>query len=94
MTHMRSSVLLLFIAVLITVLLSGCTTTFFGTVLVITFRDLIMYVGMALALAALSVILGGPNARLNFWVCFLLGLVLTPLAALIYCLVLLTRKSN
>ena len=77
---------------LLLALLPGCTTTFFGTVVVLRFQDFVSYVLMALVLGAVASFITRGDGRTTFWICFLLSLVLTPLAGLIYCLVLLTKK--
>ena len=73
--------------------LSGCSTTFFGTLLVLSFRDIITYVGIALFFGVVASLLSNSDARFTFWICFILSLLLTPLAGLIYCLVLVTKRS-
>lgn len=77
----------------LSITLSGCSRTFFGTLLLLSFRDMVSYVVFALFFGVVAALLG-KESRLNFWLCFILSLVLTPLAGLIYCLVILTKKSD
>ena len=74
-------------------LLSSCDHTFAGTLFMLNFRDVVRYVGFVLFFGVVAGVLGGANWRSRFWIGFLLGLFLTPIAGLIYCLILLTRKS-
>jgi len=57
----------------------------------LTPRDIVGYVALALLFGVVAAVLGR-EPRINFWVCFILSLLLTPLAGLIYCLIMLTRK--
>jgi len=73
------------------VVFSGCTTTFAGTVLVLTFRDILLYVFMAFIIAVL-IALKSEHEKRAFWIWFIASLLLTPLAGIIYFLVLFSRK--
>jgi hypothetical protein len=73
--------------------ISGCTTTFAGTLLVLNFRDIILYVVIAFFLGLLIAFKSSGNSKTNFWIGFVLSLVLTPLAGLIYLLILFSRKN-
>jgi hypothetical protein len=79
-----------------TALLSGCSTAFAGSLFVITFGDLVFYVVLALLLAFLISLKrsGSANFKRSFWMGFLLSLLLTPLAGLIWLLILFTKKQN
>ncbi len=85
----------IFFLLFLIILLSGCTTTFAGSLFVFNFRDLILYIGLAFIFAVLVAVLSSSeNRRRNFWIWFILSLVLTPLAGFIYVLVLFTRKNK
>jgi hypothetical protein len=73
--------------------LTGCNTTFGGTVLVVTVGDIILYVFIALVLA-LFVGLFSVNRQKAFWSWFILGLLVTPLASLIRLLYILGRRRR
>jgi hypothetical protein len=79
-----------------TVLLSGCTTTFAGTLLVITFGDIVFYTVLALLMAFLISLKRSSSGKLkqSFWMGFILSLLLTPLAGLIWLLILYSKKQN
>jgi uncharacterized membrane protein YhdT len=78
-----------------TLLLSGCTSTFGGTILVITFKDLLLYVGIAFLISFLiSIFSPSRKGRRAFWIWFILSLLLTPLAGFIYLLILFTKKTE
>jgi hypothetical protein len=81
----------LFTLAIIAVTLNSCQNTFAGTLMFLNSRDIVAYVVFALIFGVVAAVLGR-EARLNFWVCFLMSLILTPIAGLIYCLILLTRK--
>jgi len=76
---------------ILSILLAGCTTTFAGTVLVLTFRDIMLYVFMAFIIAVL-IALKSEHEKRAFWIWFILSLLLTPLAGIIYFLILFSRK--
>ncbi len=77
------------------ILLSGCTTTFRGSLFVITIGDIILYVFLAFILAFIIAFRSRAEKRtFNFWLWFILGLVLTPLSSFIYLLILFSRKKR
>lgn len=81
--------------VLVSALFSACTTTMGATVLVLGFRDLIYYVGLAFIFAAIIGVKSDAGKGVRaFWLWFILGLLLTPLAGFIYLLVLFTKKRK
>ncbi|MCW3104986.1 MAG: hypothetical protein JWO09_3426 [Bacteroidetes bacterium] len=76
-------------------LLQGCTTTFMGSVFVLGFRDILLYVMLAFVFAVLIALKSNyENRRTNFWIWFIVGLILTPLAGFIYLLITLTRRRD
>ena len=79
-------------AVLIISMLSGCSRSFVGTLFLFSFRDIVAYVSFALVLSIIVAVLSDENWRTAFWISFILSLLLTPIAGLIYCLILLTRR--
>jgi hypothetical protein len=86
---------LLPLCMVLILLLSGCTFTFGGTVMLITIRDLILYVMVAFVLAAVIAFVRPHHKRVSgFWIGFVLGILLTPLASFIYLLIMLSRKMN
>ena len=85
--------LALFPFVFLIALLSGCTSTFMGTVLIITFSDVIYYVAIAFIIAILIALFNPENKKKSFWIGFLLSLVLTPLVGFIYLLIKITSKN-
>jgi hypothetical protein len=83
----------LFFILLSCVSLSGCTTTFMGSVLVITLGDIVFYIVLALILAFLIAVKRSSGTfKSSFWIAFILSLLLTPLAGLIWLLILFTKK--
>lgn len=86
----------LFFFLLSSILLSGCTTTFMGSVLVITFGDIVFYIVLSLILAFLISLKRSRTSslRTSFWLGFILSLLLTPLAGLIWLLILFSKKEN
>lgn len=80
------------VTLLLTLVLCSCDRTFAGTFFMLNFRDIVQYVGFVLLFGIVAAVLSGANWRSGFWIAFLLGLVLTPIAGLIYCLILLTRR--
>jgi hypothetical protein len=88
----KGHLFLIFTGGLLLLLLSGCSRTFFGTLLILSFRDLMLYVGLSLFMGVVAALLN-KDSRFGFWLGFLLSLVLTPIAGLIYCLVILTRRD-
>jgi uncharacterized membrane protein YhdT len=64
-----------------------------GTVLVLSFRDLVLYVMISFILA---VVIGfkSEKGKQAFWVWFILSLILTPLAGFIYLLVKFTVSNR
>jgi hypothetical protein len=73
--------------------LQSCTTTFAGSLFFFTFGDMVLYVVIALALAFIISLLS-TNRKRSFWLAFALGVLLTPLASLIYLLIIVTRKKK
>jgi len=71
-------------------LLQSCTNTFMGTVVVLSFKDFILYIFLAFIMAILISMLSKGNSRKMFWIWFILSLFLTPLAGFIYLLVIIT----
>jgi hypothetical protein len=71
--------------------LAGCQQTFAGTLFFLTPRDIVAFVAFALGFGVIAAVIGN-EPRTNFWFCFILSLVLTPIAGLIYVLILLTKK--
>ena len=63
-----------------------------GTLFLFSFRDIVAYVSFALGLSVIVAVLSDENWRTAFWISFILSLLLTPIAGLIYCLILLTRR--
>jgi hypothetical protein len=86
----------LFFLLLSTAFLSGCSTTFAGSVVVITFGDIVFYVVLALLMAFFISLKrsSSGNLRRSFWLAFILSLLLTPLAGLIWLLILFSEKQN
>jgi hypothetical protein len=79
----------------IALLLSSCTTTFGGTVLVLNFRDVVLYVVIALIVAGvISFTHPAVKRRKLFLVWFVVSLVVTPLPGLIYFLIRVTKKKE
>jgi hypothetical protein len=77
------------------ILFSGCTTTFAGSILVLSFRDLIWYVALAFIFGILIAFKSNSeNRKRNFWIWFLLSLVLTPLVGFIYLLIQFSRSKK
>jgi hypothetical protein len=72
-------------------LTTGCNPAYFGTILFLGFRDLIAYVGLALFFSVLTAAVNSGPWRKTFWLCFLISIFLTPLAGLIYFLIIVTR---
>jgi hypothetical protein len=73
---------------------SGCTTTFAGTVFVLTFRDIILYVGLAFLMAVVIALKSTSKQTAAFWIWFLVSLFVTPLVGFVYVLILFTRKNK
>jgi len=73
---------------------SSCSTTFAGSLFVFTFRDFILYVALAFLFALIIAFKAKGNPRNQFWIGFILGLVLSPLASFIYLLILFTKKQK
>lgn len=74
-------------------LFTGCTTTFAGTLFYVNLGDIILYVIIALVLAFFIALLS-TNRKRAFWIWFILSLVITPLAGLIYLLIKLTNRNK
>jgi hypothetical protein len=79
--------LLLYLLTIVTVLFTGCTNTFMGTVLVLSFKDIILYVIIAFVMAILISFKSSGDTKKTFWTWFILSLLLTPLVGFIYLLV-------
>lgn len=79
-----------FILIFLGLLLTSCTTTFAGSLFILTFRDVLLYVFLAFIFAVL-VALQSEDKRKAFFLWFLLSIVLTPLAGLIALLVKITK---
>ena len=74
--------------------LQSCTNTFGGTVLVLGFRDIILYVLIAFVMALVIAMKSDNEKRKTaFWIWFIAGLIVTPLASFIYLLILFSRKK-
>jgi formate hydrogenlyase subunit 4 len=73
--------------------LTGCSNTFAGSLLVVSFSDIIYYVIIALVISGIIALFKPENRRKSFWIWFILSLILTPLAGLIYLLIIITRKK-
>lgn len=82
-----------FSLLLLSILLSSCTSTFMGSVFVYTFSDIIYYVFIAFLIALVIGMLSRENFRKNFWIWFLLNIVLTPLPGFIFLLVKVIGKK-
>jgi hypothetical protein len=68
-------------------LFAGCTSTFFGSVFVFTFSDIVTYILIAFAIALLiGVFTHERSWRKKFWIWFILNLIITPVPGLIYLL--------
>jgi hypothetical protein len=77
--------------IILLLFMSGCTTTFAGTIFIITFKDIIYYIMFSFILA---IIIGtqSDNKRQGFWLWFILNLLLTPLSGFIYLLVKISTR--
>lgn len=62
-----------------------------GSVLVLTFSDVVFYIFIAFILGILTALFNPENRKRSFWTWFLLSLILTPLAGFIN---LLIKVSN
>jgi hypothetical protein len=84
-----------FIGVLLSALLfQGCTNTFMGSVFIFNFSDIVLYISMAFVFAFLIALIStSEKRRSNFWLWFVLSLILTPLAGFIYFLIKLSSKK-
>lgn len=78
---------LYFSLLLLSILLSSCTNTFMGSVFVFTFSDIVYYIMIAFLIALVIGLLSRENFRKNFWLWFMLNIILTPLPGFIYLLV-------
>ncbi|MFI5204070.1 MAG: hypothetical protein ACHQF2_06190 [Flavobacteriales bacterium] len=90
---MKNSILFFGLILSMTVL-SGCTTSFMGTVLVISFMDIILYVLIAVVIAFLVALMRKEKRKKAFWIWFILSLLLTPLAGFIRLLILIGKKRE
>lgn len=74
---------------------TACTTTFGGAVVVFGFGDLLGYIFLSLLFAGLIALLGAKEKRhRNFWLWFVLNIVLSPLAGLIFLIVKISRRRR
>ena len=69
---------------------TSCTTTFAGTVLVLSFRDILFYVLLAFVFAILLG-LQSVDKRKTFWLWFVLGVLLTPLTSFVALLIKISK---
>ncbi|MES2590931.1 MAG: hypothetical protein V4608_03515 [Bacteroidota bacterium] len=77
-----------------TTLLTGCTTTFAGSVFVVRFGDIVFYVAIAFMFAVLIALVSRQEKRRHtFWLWLFLNLLLTPLPGFIYLLIKITKKN-
>jgi uncharacterized membrane protein HdeD (DUF308 family) len=77
------------------VLLQSCTTTFMGSVFIISFGDIVMYVMLAFLIAGIIALRSSvAKRRRNFWIWFIVSLLLTPLTGFIYLLITFTRRDT
>ncbi len=75
--------------------LSGCTSTFGGTVLVLNFRDIMFYVIIALVISGLlAFTTPSEKRRKTFLIWFVVSLIITPLPGLIYFMIKITKKKE
>jgi len=79
---------------LILLLVSSCTNTFGGTVMVLNFMDVIYYVFIALIIAGLISFLHPDKRRKMFLTWFIVSIVVTPLPGLVYFLFKVTKKDE
>ena len=84
---------ILFPFLFLILLLSGCTQTFMGSVLVLTFSDIIYYITLSFILGVLTALFNPENGKKSFWTWFLLSLILTPLAGFIHLLIKISSKN-
>jgi hypothetical protein len=80
-----------FLFLLSVLLLNSCTSTFAGTLLVVTFKDIIYYIIFAF-IFALLIGLKSENEKKSFWLWFVLNLLLTPLCGFIYLLIKISKR--
>lgn len=78
---------------LLVVLLTSCTSTFMGSVFIFTLSDIVYYIFIGLFIALVIGMLSKENFRKNFWIWFILNIILTPLPGLIYLLVKIIGKK-
>lgn len=81
---------LLVFLVSLTLFSASCTTTFAGTVLVLSFRDILFYVLLAFVFAILLG-LQSEDKRKTFWIWFVLGVLLTPLTSFVALLIKISK---
>lgn len=73
----------------------ACTTTFGGAVFVIGFGDLLGYIFLSLLFAVIIALIGPREKRQrNFWLWFIVNVVITPLVGLVVMIVKLTRRRT
>ncbi len=88
---MKKSLILILFVFLLT---SGCSTTFGGTVLVLSFSDILLYVLIAFVLALAIAFKKIERRKKTFWIWFIINLILTPLSGFIYLLFLFSKKAE
>jgi hypothetical protein len=85
----------IFSLILISFALQSCTNTFMGSVLVLNFRDIILYVALAFGFSIIiAFMVSAEKRRSAFWLWFVLSLLLTPLAGFIYMLIRLSKRNK
>ncbi len=64
-----------------------------GSVFIFTLSDIVYYIFIGLFIALVIGMLSKENFRKNFWIWFILNIILTPLPGLIYLLVKIIGKK-
>jgi hypothetical protein len=84
---------LITLIVFISIAVPACTTTVGGALFVFGLRDIILYIFLALIVAVIaSLVSKKGNRHQMFWIWFIVSLLLTPLAGLIYIIVRLMKR--
>jgi membrane glycosyltransferase len=78
--------------IVLLLLLNGCTSTFMGTIFVITFKDILIYIGLSFIITYI-ISLFATNSKKAFWIWIFLNLLLTPLIGFIYLLIKLSNRK-